>query len=850
MAPKRRNGESDEVSGRERKKVKIAAARTIAVQNTTSSGGTKASSSAPQPVAGPSKIPSIIDVEKFVDARAFEITAMHAAMKNACASSTHRVWQTLPRHLRRRAASHDVRRVPERLRDRAQAEMDVVRKKALDRSMPKRGKANRPLATESFLKRQRDKTWLETHIWHAKRMHMENMWGYRLAVQPTEKAYRPSHRATIHDAILHDASYYALTEVIGPELLLKSMLDRACDPLKARPSSQRYTPGARILNTHIYKLGSYPLGLISPATVMWKPVPLPTVPTEPTKAIILNQGKGDEKEKAPIKRSSSTDPFRMRSAWVRVHPSAYEEVLKILQQAASQTLVDHQQRNANSEELNLDLIDLRGHVNIYEIMGPKSCQVLKGVLKPVSSDKRADFKDFWNSLGDLQSSASLARGMIIGFKVNDPRLSFPPKNAKPRKQLPSQKLTFPSAQLAESELWEEGARRNLATPTFSKKQLDDRRSKNIIPGGSLQNLRQDDRIPVMLIQRSLEAQGSQAIHGWTFIVPAGWSMTFWSSLVYTGTRVGGQRERQTQAYEAGTIYFPRDYPVTPSYEEWATRRESEEKGKWEKKPPAKRVNFKILCTEHPWKANWLGVLGIGNAKTAHQDESFTTAQREPLSMQDATTSNPSQVVEPWLLQGPETPKIVSNLSSAFNKSGMLVSELNRLLHKKGLDPLTKEINSEVLLQGALVNIRVEMCSRGTPEDLAMVYRLDDIVVKQWQKVLRLKQPGGPSDEDTPEETTLANEVPPRHSIIGYVTTGHFSLSRGHGYGIGAIPLTRLLEVEHQRQRYVFLFDTLRNTQFDTSKTASKRNHEIENHSWNKENRWNAVQGSVCRNHTC
>lgn len=25
-----------------------------------------------------------------------------------------------------------------------------------------------------------DKTWLETHLWHAKRMHMDNMWGYRL----------------------------------------------------------------------------------------------------------------------------------------------------------------------------------------------------------------------------------------------------------------------------------------------------------------------------------------------------------------------------------------------------------------------------------------------------------------------------------------------------------------------------------------------------------------------------------------------------------------------------------------------------------------------------------------------
>ena len=40
-------------------------------------------------------------------------------------SSTHRAWQTLPRHLRRRAASHDVRRVPVRLRDKARAEVGL-----------------------------------------------------------------------------------------------------------------------------------------------------------------------------------------------------------------------------------------------------------------------------------------------------------------------------------------------------------------------------------------------------------------------------------------------------------------------------------------------------------------------------------------------------------------------------------------------------------------------------------------------------------------------------------------------------------------------------------------------------
>lgn len=31
-----------------------------------------------------------------------------------------------------------------------------------------------------YLKRQGAKRWLETHIWHAKRMKMVEMWGYKL----------------------------------------------------------------------------------------------------------------------------------------------------------------------------------------------------------------------------------------------------------------------------------------------------------------------------------------------------------------------------------------------------------------------------------------------------------------------------------------------------------------------------------------------------------------------------------------------------------------------------------------------------------------------------------------------
>ena len=88
-------------------------------------------------------------------------------------------------------------------------------------------------------------------------MKMENMWGYRLvftfkwpslclsllvfiqAVQPTEKSFRPSHRASIHGSILHDASYYAFIEVKGPEDILRQLLNSCCDHQGPGPGAQR-----------------------------------------------------------------------------------------------------------------------------------------------------------------------------------------------------------------------------------------------------------------------------------------------------------------------------------------------------------------------------------------------------------------------------------------------------------------------------------------------------------------------------------------------------------------------------------------------------------------------------------
>ncbi|KAF8527485.1 ribonucleases P/MRP protein subunit POP1-domain-containing protein [Hysterangium stoloniferum] len=820
MAPKRPN-DSPEHSSRLKKKKKTAEARVIHFQSgpSSGSGALKNSTQFYSLCAGMSGLPAAIDIEKFTEARSFEIAAMQSAMESAQGSSTQRAWQALPRSLRRRAASHDVRRVPVRLREKARAEMDPVKRKALGRKLSKRGNSKHISRTQSFLKRQHEKSWLETHIWHAKRMHMKNIWGYRLAETPTEKSYRPSHRSAIHSSIIHDASYMSTISVSGKQFILEKVLSLCCDCQGAGPAAVRFTLGSRIHETHLYKPGAYPFGLIAPVTVMWKPVDV--IHTNSDLGVASNKdssavestsktskkSKGKRKEDSVLQTSTKPDPNASRTFWLRVHPSAWSEAWSAVRQAASLTLEDTCKEKETEEEV-VDLIDLRSQVNCFELTGPRSSQVFKGAITPVAGqNERSVFQQFWSQLKDLQTPGSVPRGMIVGLKVQDPRLNFPPKNVKAEVQtdgdLPSTRQTtvfsvFPSTTLAKSELWDEVEREGGSRkPRFQKKDLDERRQKNLVPGTPLEPLRHDDRVPLLVIQRTLGSQSSapptratntdfntDIMHGWTILFPAHWSMPFFTSLIHTGTRVAGLRERRTQSFEAGVPDFPFDYPLTPAYQREATMSEMAEKANWNKKPPAKRVDWETVGTRSPWRADWEVILGLPQKENT--EDGLLGVQRD---LSDVHMGEVDASESMWLLRGPETPNIIAAASSSQNPGFILLEKVNALRAKKNLSALGT--SAVALLRGALVQVKLNLCGRGNPDDLAAIYEVGKEESERLRRML-LKKRGGDIEgtaDDELSEVTVQNSV-----MIGYVTTGKYSLSRGRGHAIGAVSAARLIAI--------------------------------------------------------
>ncbi|KAG8816139.1 hypothetical protein FRC17_000417 [Serendipita sp. 399] len=756
MGTKRPLDTANEQTGRERKRQKVKDAREI---QAVPSNPTTTSAA---PVLKP--LPASIDVVKFVEARAFEINSMQTAMATVKKSASSRAWQSLPRHLRRRAASHNARRVPVRLRERAKKEMDPVKKKRLKALLAKAGKYKRLTRTEVLQRRQRNKRWLETHIWHAKRMRMENLWGYRLALHPTEKSMRPSHRAAVHGCILHDSSYNAIIELKGELSILKRVLSRICCANGTSAAAARFTNGSRVCHTEMYEDAAYPLGFISPVQVIWEPRNTPSKQANPI--VSSKKGKKSAMPRNQNKADGQLTKDDVRHVWLRLHPVSYDKASRALTNAVMSVL--ELERIAGNPSVAVEIADLRGHFCSFDLVGPKSSQVIHGALNLDKAQSDEHKKHFWSKLATLRSPAGCSRGMIIGLHVHDPRLSFPPKNTQIEEQNELQAFAItPSPALAMSQLWSEEIRTKLQKPKFTKKELDERRSKQLVPGTRLAPLRQDDRVPIIIVQRSLQPPISTsledheydgpAMHGWTLITPFGWGMAFLSSLIFTGSRVGGLREVKSQAFESGVPHFPDDFSGTLFGDEVQKEKGEAVKAKWDRTPPAKRPSYKALGTTSPFVPDWDSV--CGNMKAPALEDGFAETQRSEKT-----------IVKPWLFYGQNTKSVVADLISAEDPSASLLESINAVRQFRELPKL--EVEPSDIFKGALVLVRIEMIDRGVPTDMSIIYDTESAIVVA--------------------EQTIVSQGAPAGDILGYVTSGRMSLSRGKGFGIGTVSLAKLL----------------------------------------------------------
>jgi ribonuclease P/MRP protein subunit POP1 len=836
-----------------------------------------------------------LDLQKFLNAREFEIKALESSMRKCKAANATRVFQQVPRAMRRRTASHNVKRVPKRLRERARREMiednaptvearkrrprttrariraetakklgilaAKKKKKLLEKAAaegdstaqaaprptvhtrPARPKIRRdmlnepPKAYSKFRKRQINKTWLPTHLWHAKRAKMTEpskpLWRFAVPLTPTEKCYRPTHRASGQKGVVvWDMSYMSTIGLYGTaegaERALRALGLTQEGLWGAR--GQKWRAGVRKWSGILSKQVKDWRRDIGPATIVWNP-------------------------QAPAQTGEAADPGRsrklQRQLFIRTHPSCFlelfQELLKLVRMQTPR----------------LHIEDLRFEIGSIELVGPGSTEALLGILQPYYDKPGTEERQsqVFKSLAGVSNPASLPKDAVLAFSVKDPRLAYPPKTVS----ISSGGTDEPLIETLTKWPVEEGLkpydifdrdRRFQASRLPSQKTINRRKGANV-PGEPLPVTATDPPIPVMLLASRPMTDG-QAQGTWTLLAPWKCIVPFWYSLMHYpltnggNPRLGGLNEQRQIAFEQGAPWFPGDFPATDAGLNWELEQRVKRQHDWDRRPKGKRIEWRTLDLGAGRKGE------IGNGVACDFEHLFALCGKAPSgpraigsSITDA--ADKMDIDPPGRSEGTEAPGDSATPAAALGAI--------RQLTKTSFTSLLGSPNSGQPPANSLVTVNLTFTTRGVANTCARIYRLPsgkyriaepsadaevlasdptstnpeplpEDLRDQWLRKLptpndnkgrgsrsRLGAPprmGAGVDMETRKrllaQSLVATELPyPKpatvgghhplcpneEDLIGFVTTGAFSLSEGKGAAIGSISAGKALDTIRQ-----------------------------------------------------
>ncbi|XP_061027450.1 ribonucleases P/MRP protein subunit POP1 isoform X2 [Eubalaena glacialis] len=520
------------------------------------------------------EIPKYITASTFAQARAAEISAMLKAVTQKSSNSL--VFQTLPRHMRRRAMSHNVKRLPRRLQEIAQKEAEKAVHQKKEHSKNKCHKARRCHINRmlEFNRRQKKNKWLETHIWHAKRFHMVKRWGYCLGERPTVKSHRACYRAMTSRCLLQDLSYYCCLELKGKEEEILKALSPMCSiDTGLTFAAVHCLSGKRQGSLMLYRANKYPREMLGPVTFIWK----------------AERTLGDTSES--------------RQLWIWLHPSLKQDILEEIKAACQcmeptkstvclpdPLLTPPQEKSQNdlpkekigkkrkwkddeenakpikkiigdgtrdplqpyswvSATTGIVISDLTMEMNRFRLIGPLSHSILTEALKAASVHTVREGEDtektphcWWietcrnpdsvslhhrqetifELLGGITSPAEIPAGTILGLTVGDPRINLPQKRSKvlpnPEKCQDNEKvrqllLEGVPVECSHSFLWNQDICKSVTENKISDQDLNRKRSELLVPGSQLFLGPHESKVPILLIQQPGKVTGDDQ-RGW------------------------------------------------------------------------------------------------------------------------------------------------------------------------------------------------------------------------------------------------------------------------------------------------------------------------------------------------
>lgn len=371
---------------------------------------------------------------------------------------------------------------------------------------------------------------------------MEKKWNCQIPLQPTDKSYRAIYRASKNYSAMQDISFTSCLQLSGPFKDITNKMKQLAPESVNRLSlgAKYYTKYSREGSLHLYEYGKYPFGYIGRVTLIWK--------------------------------------LDLSSVWIWVHPSFKQQLLdelirlfelKEAEIQFSMEIDDNVEKSVDAQKLvaknlhqpkcwenitskRIELVDLEGALNRFSITGPQSTAILQEILKVKESitlpeeaftetfwyeDYYAHKRSFWEKQASIwhgkHDYSNFPSNLILPLTVRDPRIFLPNKRSKLElgEEFKLDKESFQNLVESyhkdyESPLFNHKWRNLVTNQRMSDNEFSKCRSELLIPGSQINLGRNENQIPIVLIQKP------DQIKGWDIIIPAGYAMSFWVALSY------------------------------------------------------------------------------------------------------------------------------------------------------------------------------------------------------------------------------------------------------------------------------------------------------------------------------
>lgn len=556
----------------------------------------------------------------------------------------------------------------------------------------------------------------------------------------SDKGIRAGYKNSTYIASLYDASYYDCFQITGTKDDIQKLFNSIFPLMK----SDNWNDKSIEHSYFMYEIDKYPQGFIGPI-----------------RFLVQNNI-----------NSSSNDI----SIIFFIHPSIFDQVTEEMQKI---------------QNTQIQFLSKRGDYLRYQLTGPRSNVILQNILKlaKVESKIQRENNGVWNTLSKLRSCAELPSHCVLAINVKNPQLFFPPQPAKKiiskiqeiTKEEKEKLLTLLTQTWKEkysaTQLW------NFESDIFLQTQE--------ISSNSNSN---SSNIPILLVQRnggdceyifpkdSIQQNNYDIGSGWDIIIPKHLGMKFWKSIVFAGARVIGMNSHISMELERGSLSFPLDYIDSNSYKTYKEKLMLEDKNKYEKKPPSKRVNYPKINSMFPWKLSWQQLIELWKNKFLN-----------------------NQYYHNLLISPDKATDYFNSQMECDSSQYFIIRESNKQIGDWLYCDDISQIPFEFLSFG-LVATRVSMNIRGTPKPGCFICfpTIDDLKIIHSDKKFN-------SDAFAVEDicdkisskpdTNLDFSFNTKRDVIGFITSGGHRYSQGKGFGISCCSFLALylLRVFFDRQ---------------------------------------------------